>query len=93
MGKLHDALKAVGYEGKPLEVYLVRLLFCLFADSLPSAQFDTKMREALLDLCALDWSLIYPAIFGSLFQSIIDANARRNLGAHYTSEEKIFQAD
>jgi type II restriction/modification system DNA methylase subunit YeeA len=91
MGKLHDALKAVGYEGKPLEVYLVRLLFCLFADSLPSAQFDTKMREALLDLCALDWSLIYPAIFGSLFQSIIDANARRNLGAHYTSEENIFK--
>lgn len=32
MGKLHDALKAVGYAGKPLEVYLVRLLFCLFAE-------------------------------------------------------------
>jgi hypothetical protein len=32
MGKLHDKLKAVGYVGHPLEVYLVRLLFCLFAD-------------------------------------------------------------
>ncbi|MDQ7815903.1 MAG: hypothetical protein RDU14_02675 [Melioribacteraceae bacterium] len=32
MGKLHDKLKAVGYEGHALEVYLVRLLFCLFAD-------------------------------------------------------------
>jgi hypothetical protein len=32
MGKLHDRLKEVGYEGHPLEVYLVRLLFCLFAD-------------------------------------------------------------
>lgn len=32
MGKLHDKLKEVGYEGHPLEVYLVRLLFCLFAD-------------------------------------------------------------
>ncbi|OGU31368.1 MAG: methylase [Ignavibacteria bacterium GWA2_35_9] len=32
MGKLHDKLKAVGYEGHSLEVYLVRLLFCLFAD-------------------------------------------------------------
>ena len=32
MGKLHDALKAVGYKGHELEVYLVRLLFCLFAE-------------------------------------------------------------
>ena len=155
MGKLHDALKAVGYQGHALEVYLVRLLFCLFAEdttiyekrlfqdyietktsedgsdlahhlstlfyvlntpenkrlnnldeslaafpyvngklfeeTLPPAQFDSKMREALLDLCALDWSIISPAIFGSLFQSIMDADARRNLGAHYTSEENILK--
>ena len=32
MGKLHDRLKAVGYDGHALELYLVRLLFCLFAD-------------------------------------------------------------
>jgi hypothetical protein len=32
MGKLHDKLKAIGYEGHALELYLVRLLFCLFAD-------------------------------------------------------------
>jgi hypothetical protein len=32
MGKLHDALKAAGYDGHALEVLLVRLLFCLFAD-------------------------------------------------------------
>jgi hypothetical protein len=32
MGKLHDKLKAVGYDGHPLELYLVRLLFILFAD-------------------------------------------------------------
>ncbi len=32
MGTLHDRLKSVGYEGHALEVYLVRLLFCLFAD-------------------------------------------------------------
>ena len=31
MAKLHDALKAIGYQGRELEVYLVRLLFCLFA--------------------------------------------------------------
>ncbi len=49
------------------------------------------MREALLDCCALDWSSISPAIFGALFQSIMDARARRNLGAHYTSEENILK--
>ncbi len=155
MGRLHDQLKAVGYEGRPLEIYLVRLLFCLFAEDtsifekrqlqdyienrtaedgsdlahhiatlfhvlntspekrltnldedlaafayvngklfeemLPPASFDRKMREALLDLCALDWSIISPAIFGSLFQSIMDEKARRNLGAHYTSEENILK--
>ncbi len=32
MGILHDALKEAGYTGRDLEIYLVRLLFCLFAD-------------------------------------------------------------
>ena len=32
MGKLHDKLKSIGYEGHHLEVYLVRLVFLLFAD-------------------------------------------------------------
>ena len=32
MGRLHDALKASNYTGHPLEVLLVRILFCLFAD-------------------------------------------------------------
>ncbi len=155
MGRLHDQLKSIGYEGRPLELYLVRLLFCLFAEDtsifekrqfqdyieqrtcidgsdlahhlatlfhvlntpadkrlknldeslaafpyvngrlfetqLPPAGFDRQMRESLLDLCGLDWSLISPAIFGSLFQSIMDEKARRNLGAHYTSEENILK--
>lgn len=155
MGKLHDQLKAIGYEGHALEVYLVRLLFCLFAEdtgifekrtfqdyienktkedgsdlahhiatlfyilntpsnkrlknldedlaafpyvngklfeeALPPASFDRPMRDALLAACALDWSRISPAIFGSLFQSIMDGEARRNLGAHYTSEENILK--
>ena len=155
MGKLHDQLKIIGYCGHDLEVYLVRLLYCLFADStsifekgifreyidletaqdgsnlapalaslfeilnqhpdsrlknlpdtlnafrfvngrlfserLPMASFDAKMRQALLDCCALDWSRISPAIFGSLFQSVMDDKARRNLGAHYTSEKNIMK--
>lgn len=155
LGRLHDLLMAAGYEGHPLEVFLVRLLFCLFADDtalferqqfqdyleqrtaedgsdlgmhlaqlfqildtptdkrlktldeqlatfpyvngqlfgehLPIAAFNSTMREALLDCCALDWSRISPAVFGSLFQSIMDRTARRNLGAHYTSETNILK--
>jgi len=40
MGELHDALKENGYTGHELEMYLVRLLFCLFADD--SGIFDEK---------------------------------------------------
>ena len=32
MGKFHDRLEDIGYAGHDLEVYLVRLLFCLFAE-------------------------------------------------------------
>jgi hypothetical protein len=65
----------------------------LFEEPLPMADFSRAMREALLDACALDWSAISPAIFGSLFQSIMDEKARRNLGAHYTSRREHPQAD
>lgn len=156
MGRLHDQLKEAGYEGHDLEVLLVRLLFCMFADDtgifqpaqafqewielrsnedgsdlgallarffqavntppdrraknideqlnqfpyingelfaepIRIADFDSGMREALLEACALDWSGISPAIFGALFQSIMDPEARRNLGAHYTSEANILK--
>ena len=65
----------------------------LFEERLPFASFDRDMRAALLVCCALDWSGISPAIFGSLFQNIVDEtpNARRNLGAHYTTEENILK--
>jgi hypothetical protein len=154
-GRLHDALKAAGYDGHALELLLVRLLFCLFADDtgifprqsfhdliaqrtsedgadlgmwvgrifqvlntppekrqttldeqlaelpyvngrlfeelLPLADFNAQMRGLLLDASTLDWSRISPAIFGSMFQSVMDAKARRNLGAHYTSEKNILK--
>lgn len=153
MGKLHDALEASGYTGHALEVYLVRLLFCLFAEDtsifertqfqdyidkhtktdgsdlalhlaqlfqvlntpkerrlknldetiaafpyingklfeeiLPIAAFDANMREMLLLTCGLDWSRISPAIFGAMFQAVMNPKERRNLGAHYTSEKNI----
>ncbi len=156
MGRLHDALRDDGYTGHKLEVLLVRLLFCLFAEDtgifeprrrfqdyieqrthedgsdlggalatlfdvlnthaderqkgldaqlagfpyvngklfaerLSPAAFNARMRERLLDAAGLDWSQISPAIFGALFQSIMDDKARRNLGAHYTSEKNILK--
>jgi hypothetical protein len=63
----------------------------LFEEILPMASFDSKMRQALLDCCYIDWSKISPAIFGSMFQSVMNPKERRNLGAHYTSESNILK--
>jgi hypothetical protein len=63
----------------------------LFEENLPTASFDSKMRQALLDCCYIDWSKISPAIFGSMFQSVMNPKERRNLGAHYTSETNILK--
>jgi hypothetical protein len=49
------------------------------------------MRDLLLEACYLDWGKISPAIFGSMFQSVMDPASRRNLGAHYTSETNILK--
>jgi hypothetical protein len=49
------------------------------------------MRQALLNCTYLDWSEISPAIFGSMFQSVMNPIERRNLGAHYTSETNILK--
>lgn len=157
MAKLHDLLKSFGYQGHNLEVYLVRLLFLLFADDsgifekdifriyitkskedgsdlssrlfrlfnvldmplderekklllgdelkrfeyingelfkeiLPPADFNQDMRNLLIECCEFDWSTISPAIFGSLFQGVMDKEKRRYLGAHYTSEENILKS-
>ncbi len=169
LSKLHDALRRDGYKGHDLQVLLVRLLFCLFADktglfepqgrfadliesrsredgsdlgeilihlfceldtdfqdrqkSLPgwfkdfpfvngklfeqkirTPSFDKPMRGLLLECCYIDWGRISPAIFGSMFQHVMDLDSksigklptddkdlRRELGAHYTSEENIFK--
>jgi type II restriction/modification system DNA methylase subunit YeeA len=49
------------------------------------------MRRTLLECLAFDWSRVSPAIFGSMFQSVMDPGTRRNLGAHYTSERNILK--
>lgn len=63
----------------------------LFAEQLRFPDFDATMREALLDCCRFRWEKISPAIFGSLFQSIMEGPQRRQIGAHYTSERDILK--
>ena len=155
MARLHDALEKNGYVGHDLEILLVRMVFCLFADhagifeknkftflidsktnidgtdvgtrlielfgvlntseerrqrnldddlavfpyidgnsfserlTIPS--FDSETRKILLDCCHFDWSPVSPAIFGSMFQSVMDKKERHNLGGHYTSETNIMK--
>jgi len=155
VGDLHDALLESGYSGHKLEIFLVRLVYCLFADDTgifpkdhfrffieektdegganlgamlsvlfqlldtPTGDrqrnldedlqqfphvngslfaeridllfFNRRMRQILLEACSFDWSRVSPAIFGSLFQSAMDKEKRRNLGAHYTSEQNILK--
>jgi type II restriction/modification system DNA methylase subunit YeeA len=63
----------------------------LFTERLSLPTFDSAMRKLLLDSCVFDWSAISPAIFGALFQSVMDKKKRRAIGAHYTTEQNILK--
>jgi hypothetical protein len=63
----------------------------LFADSLLPAGTNREMRDTLVAAADLDWSRISPAIFGSMFQGVMEAEERRDLGAHYTREADILK--
>ncbi len=63
----------------------------LFDGALRIPAFDTAMRHLLLAACNFDWSDISPAIFGALFQSVMDPIERRAAGAHYTTEQNILK--
>ncbi len=63
----------------------------LFSASLPTPAFTAQARATLLKACSFDWSKISPAIFGSMFQSVMDPAARHSLGAHYTTERNIMK--
>jgi len=155
MCNLHDALEAGGYTGHELKRFLVRILFCLFAEDngifpqkafelfirdrtaddgsdlgvrleqlfrilntdtpqrqrnldeelsqfpyvngelfaehLEFAEFNADMRNGLLACCAFRWETISPAVFGSLFQAVMDSKERRQIGAHYTAEKNILK--
>lgn len=63
----------------------------LFADRIDTPSFDAGMRAALLECCYFNWSKVSPALFGSLFQTVMLPEAQRKGGAHYTSEKNILK--
>ena len=63
----------------------------LFSERLGFPRFNRDMRKALLDCCDFQWARISPAVFGSLFQGVLDDKSRRQQGAHYTSERDIMK--
>ena len=63
----------------------------LFSEPLRIADFDAPMRRALLEAGQFDWTAISPAIFGALFQSVMEPAERRAAGAHYTTEKNILK--
>lgn len=63
----------------------------LFKERLEVPDFDHSLRRLLLRCCRFNWSAISPAIFGSMFQSVMAKAERRAIGAHYTSEHNILK--
>ncbi|MDI3305488.1 MAG: hypothetical protein QJR07_00175 [Acetobacteraceae bacterium] len=75
LGELHDALEDSGYRGHPLQVWMVRLLFCLFADS--TGIFETGLfREYIDRRTAEDGSDLGPKL-AKLFEVLNTPEAER----------------
>lgn len=77
MGKLHDRLKAVGYTGHDLEVYLVRLLFCLFAED--TGIFEKSIFQEYIELHTKEDGSDLAMHLASIFQ-ILDTPTENRLG-------------
>ena len=83
-----------GKRQKALDEDLARFPYVngdLFRGPLRIPDFDAPMLQALLDACRFDWTAISPAIFGALFQSVMEPTQRRSQGAHYTTERNILK--
>lgn len=63
----------------------------LFAENLRFAEFNRDMRNRFIACTRFDWSRISPAVFGSLFQAVMESRERRRIGGHYTSERDILK--
>jgi len=80
MAKLHDALKATGYVGKDLETYLVRLLFCLFAEDTGLFNENGAFLDYLINHTQADGSDLHGALT-ALFDTLNKPDANY-LNAH-----------
>ena len=96
--KVHHLFQVLNTPGSrrptSLDVDLARFPYIdgeLFREQVSVPSFDAAMRKCLLEACRFDWSGISPAIFGALFQSVMDRDQRRALGAHYTTEKNILK--
>lgn len=63
----------------------------LFSEKITLRTVGPELRKTILDASTTDWSDISPAIFGSMFQSVRNAEIRRQFGEHYTSEKDILR--
>lgn len=63
----------------------------LFEEPIRTAQFNNALRTILIDASLFDWGEVSPAIFGALFEGVIDKVTRRKQGAHYTPEDAIYR--
>lgn len=63
----------------------------LFEERLGFPRFNRTTRDALLFCCEFLWEKISPAVFGSLFQGVMEGRVRRQQGGHYTSERDIMK--
>lgn len=87
----HERLSATGVE---LPAYLQAFPYVnggLFAKSIPAPKFSRRSRQAIIDGGELQWKEINPDIFGSMFQAVVSADQRGNLGQHYTSVPNIMK--
>ncbi|MGD0200407.1 MAG: DNA methyltransferase [Bryobacteraceae bacterium] len=95
LSKLFEVLNTpVGQRQRNLDDDLAQFPYVngdLFAERLPLPSFNAAMRSLLIDALDFGWDAISPAIFGSLFQSVMDPRERRAQGAHYTTERNIMK--
>ena len=95
LGQLFDVLNTPeDRRQKHLDPDLLQFAYIngdLYRERLALPAFTTAMRAKLLACCAFDWSRISPAVFGSLFQAVMEAKERRQIGAHYTAERNILK--
>ncbi len=61
----------------------------LFADHDVPEWFLGDEIRVLERLDAMNWADVEPAIFGTLFERVLDKGTRAKLGAHYTSRDDI----